>query len=96
MTHSDKLDLLAKDLVAAQGEFQAVAKDSTNPDFRSSYTSLDAIIEKTRPVLTKHGLAVVQGATTPHSDDAGRIAAIAVETLLVHASGQWLSNSAYQ
>lgn len=94
MKQSAEIDKLAVALVAVQSEVRGVAKDSTNPDFRSSYTSLDAIIEKTRPILTKHGLAVVQGATTPHSDDTGRIAAIAVETLLVHASGQWLSNSA--
>lgn len=94
MKQSESITHLAAALVAVQAEVRGVAKDSTNPDFRSQYTSLDAIIEKTRPVLTKHGLAVVQGATTPHSDETGRIAAIAVETMLVHSSGEWLSNTA--
>lgn len=94
MKQSESIANLAAALVAVQTELRGVAKDSTNPDFRSQYTSLDAIIAASRPILTKHGLAVVQGATTPHSDEAGRIAAIAVETMLVHSSGEWLTNTA--
>lgn len=94
MKHSESIPNLAAALVAVQGELRGVAKDSTNPDFRSQYTSLDAMIAASRPVLAKNGLAVVQGATTPHSDDTGNIVAIAVETMLVHSSGEWLSNTA--
>ncbi len=94
MKQSESIAQLAVALVAVQGELRGVAKDSNNPEFRSSYVSLDAIIAASRPVLTKHGLAVVQGATSPHSDDAGQIAAIAVETMLVHSSGEWLMNTA--
>lgn len=94
MKQSESIAKLAAALVAVQSELRGVAKDSTNPDFRSSYTSLDAIIEKSRPVLAKNGLAIVQGATTPHTDEKSRIAAIAVETMLVHESGEWLTNTA--
>lgn len=94
MKQSESITDLANALVAVQTELRGVAKDSTNPDVRSSYASLDAIIAASRPVLTKHGLAIVQGATTPHSDESGRIAAVAVETMLVHVSGQWIMNTA--
>jgi hypothetical protein len=93
MKQSDSITELAVALVAVQGELRGVAKDSNNPEFRSSYVSLDAIIAASRPVLTKHGLAVVQGATTPHTDESGQVAAVAVETMLVHTSGQWLTST---
>lgn len=94
MRQSESISKLAVALIAVQSEVRGVAKDSKNPDYKSSYASLDAIIAEVRPVLTRNGLAVVQGATTPHSDENGRIAAVAVETMLVHSSGEWLSNTA--
>jgi len=51
---------LAAALVAAQGEMKAVVKDQENPHYKSKFMSLDNLIEQTRPVLHKHGLAVVQ------------------------------------
>jgi ERF superfamily len=51
---------LAAALVAAQGEMEPVAKDQENPHYKSKFVSLDKLIEKTRPVLLKHGLAVTQ------------------------------------
>lgn len=47
-----------------------------------------------RPVLAKHGLAVVQGATVPMTTDVGALVGFAVETMLVHSSGEWLTNTA--
>jgi ERF superfamily len=47
-------------LVAAIGELSNVAKTANNPYFKSKYAPLDAIIEATRPILNKHGLAVTQ------------------------------------
>jgi len=47
-------------LVAAIGELSNVAKTAANPYFKSKYAPLDAIIEATRPILKKHGLAVTQ------------------------------------
>lgn len=51
---------LAAALVAAQARMPAVAKDSENPHFKSKFTSLDALVAATRPVLNEHGLAIVQ------------------------------------
>ena len=94
MKQSETIAKLAAALAAAQSELRGVAKDSTNPDFRSSYTSLDAIIEKSRPVLAKNGLAIVQGATLPESDSNAKVTGFSVETMLVHESGEWLTNTA--
>lgn len=94
MKHSDSISKIAAALVAVQSELKAVAKDSRNPHFKSSYCSLDAIIEATRPALSKHGLAVVQGVTTPHSDSEGHLNGFTVETMLVHQSGEWIVNGA--
>jgi len=47
-------------LVAAIGELSNVPKTASNPYFKSKYAPLDAIIEATRPILAKHGLAVTQ------------------------------------
>jgi hypothetical protein len=93
MKTSDSIAKLAASLVAAQTDIKAVAKDSSNPDFRSKYASLDAIIEQVRPALARHGLAVLQGATTPDRDEAGHVAAFSVETMLVHTSGEFITNA---
>lgn len=87
--HSDTFVNLAKSLVAAQADLPAVTKDSVNPHFRNKYASLDAVVEAVRGPLAKHGLAIVQGATSP----AVGAPALTVETLLVHQSGEWLSNT---
>ena len=67
-------------LVSAIGELQNVAKTASNPYFKSKYAPLDAIVDATRPVLLKHGLAISQ---TPlyMEGSAG------VETTILHTSG---------
>ena len=50
----------SKALVFAVGELSNVAKTAANPYFKSKYAPLDAIIDATRPVLKKFGLAVIQ------------------------------------
>jgi len=47
-------------LVAAIGDLSNVAKTAANPYFKSKYAPLDAIVDATRPVLLKHGLAITQ------------------------------------
>ncbi len=94
MKHSESIASLAPSLVAVHGELRAIGKDSTNPHFKSKYASLDAIIEDVRPILHKHGLAVAQGATTPVTNEAGNLVGFAVETMLIHSSGEWMTNTA--
>jgi hypothetical protein len=77
---------LASALVAAQANMPTVAKDAENPHFKSKFVSLDALIEKTRPVLNGHGLALVQ---FPTVSDLG---APVLRTILIHGpSGEQLT-----
>lgn len=93
MNRSDSIAKLATALVAANLELRPIAKDSTNPHFKSKFASLDAIMSDVRPILAKHGLAIVQGATTPHTNEHSVVTAFTVETLLVHSSGEWVQSS---
>jgi len=70
----------ASALVAAVGELSNVAKTAANPYFKSKYAPLDAIIDATRPILAKHGLAVIQQPLFMEGT-AG------VDTTIVHKSG---------
>jgi hypothetical protein len=67
-------------LVKAVGELSNVAKTAANPYFKSKYAPLDAIIDATRPVLEKHGLAVIQ---EPLFLDG----TAGVETIIIHKDG---------
>jgi len=67
-------------LVAAIGELQNVAKTASNPYFKSKYAPLEAIVDATRPVLLKHGLAITQ-APLFMEGMAG------VETTIIHEAG---------
>jgi hypothetical protein len=90
MNASPTITAIAPALVAAVGELAPVSKDATNPAFRNKYASLDAMMEQVRPVLARHGLAVLQSVTHPETD-AGRVVGIAVETRVLHTSGEWLA-----
>ena len=93
MQTSESITKLAPALVAATAELRSVAKDAANPHFRSKYASLDAIMDAVRPVLARHGLAVLQGVVHPETDADGRLRGITVETRLIHASGEWVGNT---
>jgi hypothetical protein len=84
MQRSDEIDKVSAALVAACGELQNVVADAVNPHFKSQYASLPAILDTVRPVLAKHGLAVVQLPVT-RSDGIG------VETTILHETGQYIS-----
>jgi hypothetical protein len=94
MKASETVAAVGKALAAAQAEIKTVAKDRTNPHFKNRYATLDAIMEAVRPVLAKHGLSIVQGCTIPSEVD-GRLTGFAVETMVLHASGEYLSNMVY-
>ena len=86
MNKSDSIASLAAALAKAQGEMENASKNSQNPHFKSKYADLAEILNTVRPVLSKHGLAVTQfpafESGTAH-----------VETILTHASGEWMSGT---
>jgi hypothetical protein len=68
-------------LVAFQAECESVPFDSLNPHFKSRFASLSAIHKAIKPLLAKHGLAVLQ---FPVSTD-GRAGCV---TRIIHESGE--------
>jgi hypothetical protein len=72
----------AQALVAAIGELTNVPKTANNPYFKSKYAPLDAIVDATRPVLAKHGLAIQQ---TPVYRDG----CAGVKTIIKHKAGHY-------
>jgi hypothetical protein len=77
---------LAAALVAAQAEMPPVEPNATNPHFGSKFVSLDHLIAKTRPVLNKHGLAILQKPTQVDGQPA-------LETTLIHKNGETVTET---
>ena len=86
MNKSESIVNLSKALAAAQGEMPAIKFDSVNPFLKNKFASLGAVIDGTRPILAKHGLSVTH---FPF----GEGGVIGVEVILMHNSGEWISNS---
>lgn len=76
---------LYKAFVAAQKEISNPKKDTKAYNYK--YAQLDQIINQVRPILAKHGLAVMQENT---NDESGRYG---VTTILLHESGESMQSS---
>lgn len=93
MKHSDSLGAIGTALAKVNGELKSISKDKVNPQYSTKFVTLDAIIETVRPLLAKNGLSIIQGAATPHTDAEGQLAALTVETMILHESGEWVCAS---
>ena len=51
---------LAHKLLNFQAEVGAIAKDSDNPFYKSKYFDINKLLEVVKPVLSKHGIVVLQ------------------------------------
>jgi hypothetical protein len=83
MEKSNEIKNLATALNAFQGEVSKIAKTSVNPFFKSKYASLSDILDVIREPLTNNGLSFVQFPKGKYG----------LETMLLHNSGEWLSES---
>lgn len=83
---SEKIDLLAKALCKMQSQLTGALKDSENPFFKSKYADLESVWDSIRKPLTDNGLSISQ---MPCESSTG---APALETILMHESGQFISN----
>jgi hypothetical protein len=84
MEKSDNINELALALTKAQAEMGGAVTDADNPYFKSKYADLGSIIRVIKPPFAKHGLSYLQ---FPISEDDR----IGVETVLIHSSGQYMS-----
>ena len=86
MNKSESIAELAKALCKAQGEMSGAAKVSNNPFFKSKYADLKEVIKAIKEPFANNGLSYVQFPI----EEGGRIG---IETILMHESGEYLSNS---
>jgi hypothetical protein len=84
MESSQTIAKISQALVKAQAEMGNAKKESTNPFFKSKYADLNAIREAVLPVLTKHGIAVIQPTVTQNGSNY-------VKTILLHESGEYIA-----
>jgi hypothetical protein len=85
VNRSEQINELAKALAQVQAVLQPAGFDAVNPYFKSKYASLGSVIE-TAKVLAEYGLSYSQ---MPVSDGWY----IGVENILMHESGQWISQT---
>lgn len=85
MNKSDTITALAASLTKAQAEMSGAKKNAKNPFFKSQYANLEEVIHCIKEPFADHGLSFVQ---FPISED-GRAG---VETVIMHESGEWISN----
>ena len=83
---SPSLGALAAALSKAQGEMENAAKANVNPHFKSKYADLASVWDACRAPLTKNGLAILQPVRANGAQ-------VTVTTMLVHSSGEWISES---
>jgi len=78
-------------LVKLQSELRPARYDSENPHFKAKYASLTSIIEASRDLLAKNGLAITQtihtGAKVDY-DSGEVVGAHYLTTTLLHVSGE--------
>ena len=87
MNHSSAINEIALALSKAQEAIQDAEKSSDNPFFKTKYADLSSVLNEIRAVFPKNGLALVQSPFTAENGNIG------VTTMVVHSSGQWMSDS---
>lgn len=85
MNKSDNINELATALAKAQGAMRFAIKDANNPFFKSKYADLSSVVEAIRDALSGNGLSYMQHLHPSEKHE------VCVETVLLHASGQWVS-----
>lgn len=87
MNRSEEITEIAKALHRFQAAVKNPKNNSTNPQYGSSYSSLDEVINTVKPTLAEYGLSFIQ---SPVSTEDGMF--MGVTTLLMHESGQWIES----
>ena len=87
--HSKDITELAKALLAVQSQLQPALKDAENPFTKSSYATLNSVMDTCRAALLTNGILMTQ---FPVPAETGHLG---LATKLIHAeSGQWHSSLA--
>lgn len=89
MRTSEQIQELAAALAKAQAQIEGAKKDSLNPHFRAKYADLASVWDACRDPLASNGLSVLQ---SPRLVANGEVWTVEIETILMHASGQWMAD----
>lgn len=92
MRHTDSIAELSAALTAALGELSDVPKGreakiptKAGSNYSYRYADLGDALSMVRPIFQKHGLAVIQNATSPNDST------VLITTTILHSSGQYLT-----
>jgi len=86
MDKSESIKNIAIAMCKAQSEMGGAVKEAKNPFFKSNYADLGSVIKAIKEPFANNGLSYVQFPI----EQGGRIG---VETILMHESGEYLTNS---
>jgi hypothetical protein len=78
-------------LLAVQTEVAPIIKDSDNPFYKSKYFDINKLIEMVKPVLSKHGIVVLQPLS--HVVSEGKVIPTITTTLMDAESGEQITSS---
>ena len=81
MQTSQTIENISKAIIALNAELSNPKNTADNPFFKSKYAPLNEILNEVRPLLSKHGLAIIQN--TMSIDDR-----IGIQTIIIHSSGE--------
>ena len=90
MNKSETIGKLATALSAVQAQLQRAPENAKNPFFKSNYADLGSVWDTCRQLLTDNGLSVVQMPSTPPVEF---LPAVSLTTILMHESGEWISDT---
>ena len=83
LNKSESITNLVKALSQFQAEVQNPKNTADNPFFKSKYAPLNDVLNLVRPLLSKHGLSVLQ---SPSGDGEN----IIISSILMHSTGEWI------
>ena len=86
MNKSESITALAKALCKAQSQMGGAKKGKENPFFKSKYADLSSVIQAIKEPFSSNGLSYVQFPIEENTR-------IGIETILMHDSGEWMSQS---
>lgn len=77
-------------LIQFNKNFKGLKADGSNPFFKSSYITLDGILNTVRPILAENGLAVYQNVSNDIATGY-----VKVQTVLIHESGESIESDIF-
>lgn len=84
---SEHVNELVAAFAKAQSEYPSIGNNRVNPFFKSEYADFDSIMCVIRPIISKHGLSLVQYTKIDEPTQSRTL-----HTRLYHSSGQWLES----